>query len=151
MKFAKSIGKWKFQNENFWNLIADSYSPWKSMYTKYNSFFKILMGTWQKIRFLLKKTNKRTITRFSLVFLIFDRLLVKISKKEEHFSFILFHEESESAIRFQKFSFWNFHFPILLANFTVRNPSQEFWKLFFSFYNMIADKVCNNMALSYVF
>ena len=56
-------------------------------------------------------------------------------KKEEHFAFILFHEESESAIRFQKFSFWNFHFPILLANFTVRNPSQEFWKLF-----LVADK-----------
>ena len=151
MKLAKSIGKWKFQNENLWNLIADSYSPWKSTYTKYKSFFKILMGTWQKIRFYSKKANKRTISRFSLVFLIFGRLLVKISKKEEHFSFILFPEESESAIRFQKFSFWNFHFPILFTNFTVREPSQEFWKLFFSFYNMIADGLCNNMALSHVF
>ena len=49
---------------------------------------------------LIKKMNKRTISRFSLVFLIFERLPVKISKKEEHFSFIVFREESESAIRF---------------------------------------------------
>ena len=136
------ILKWKFLKSDCRFLFSIK---------KYNSFFKILMGTWQKIRFLLKKANKRTFSRFLLVFSIFDRLLVKISKKEEHFSFILFHEESESAIRFQKFSFWNFHFSILLASFTVQNPSQEFWKLFFSFYNMIADKVCNNMALSYVF
>ena len=59
----------------------------------------------KKLNFSRKKANKRTITQFSLVFSIFDWLLVKISKKEEHFSFILFHEESESAIRFEKFSF----------------------------------------------
>ena len=114
-------------------------------------FLKFLREHDKKSDFSWKKANKRTITRFLLVFSIFDRLLVKISKKEEHFSFILFHEESESAIRFQKFSFWNFHFPILLANFTVRNPSQEFWKFFFSFFIMTADRLCNNMALSYVF
>ena len=150
MKFTKGIGKWKFQNENFWNLIADSDSSWKCMNAKCSSFFDIFTGSLSNI----KKTNKKR--KIVLLFAFFDwnwiffHVPIRILKNELYFVYILFHEESESAIRFQKFSFWNFHFPIPLANFTVQNPSQEFWQLFFSFYNMAADRLCNNMALSYV-
>ena len=110
-----------------------------------NLYFK-----YQVCQINLKHLN--TFLQFRLLFhKLHCRILVKISKKEEHFSFILFHEESESAIRFQKFSFWNFHFSILFAKFNVRESSQKFWKLFFSFYNMIADGLSNAMALYYVF
>ena len=98
-------------------------------------------------------SNKQTKEQFRTFhcFFIFERLPLRISKKEEHFLFILFRKESESAIRFQKFWFWNFDFSILFADFDVRESSQKFWKLFFSFYNMIADGLSNDMALYYVF
>ena len=111
-------------------------------------FFKFW---WEHDEKSILNLNKRTISHFSLFFLIFERLPLKISKKEEHFLFILFRKESESAIRFQKFWFWNFDFSILFADFDVRESSQKFWKLFFSFYNMIADGLSNDMALYYVF
>ena len=66
MKLAKSIGKWKFQNENFWNLIADSDSSGKSMNEKCSSFFDIFTRSLPNI----KKTNEKR--EIVLLFAFFD-------------------------------------------------------------------------------
>ena len=62
----------------------------KSMNANYFSFFNILIGTLSKIWFSVKKSDKRTKMLFYNFFCEFERLPIKIWKKEEHFAFILF-------------------------------------------------------------
>ena len=101
---SANMAYWKVNFQNHILIILRTYSSssLKGVYTNYFSFLEIPArsgSNQQKTTFSVGKLNLPSI---SMVFCIFEQLLIGIFKKEWHFEYTLFEEESESTIRFSK-------------------------------------------------
>ena len=87
-----------FQSHIIAYLTADSDSSSKSIYTKCLSFFNIPSGKGSKITKNAFSPTFLNLPPNLSVFCIFYLVPIKKLKKERHFVYTLFYEESESAI-----------------------------------------------------
>ena len=81
LQYVYPYGKSTFQIHFFAILISDSDSSWKSVYTNWSYFFKILTGTLSKIEKTVKNWGKFKKVGEMAVFLNFDHVPVGILKK----------------------------------------------------------------------